>query len=118
MSDSVSALLSTLTDPLSPQDVPPSPEPDPHYSALHLAEPTLAEIMCAIKDCKASLTTQMETIYIDLSLLKQDVQTLCERTGAAEESISSIEDTLYPLFATVRVAKDEMESLKAKLNDL
>lgn len=47
------------------------------------SEPTLAQIISAIQDCKATLTAQMETIHIDFSLLKQDVQHLRDSTGAA-----------------------------------
>lgn len=73
--------------------------------------------MLAIKDYKASLTVQMESIHIDFSLLKQDVQNLRERTGA-EERFSSQEDTVHPLAATVRTATDELVSLGAKMEDL
>lgn len=48
--------------------------------------------MLAIQDCKAPLTAQIETINIDLSLLKHDIQNLCKRTGAAEECISLVGD--------------------------
>lgn len=61
---------------------------------------------------------QMETIHIDFSLFKQDVQNLCETTGATEEQISTIEDTLHPLSDTLCAATDEMTALKAKLDDL
>lgn len=74
--------------------------------------------MNAIQDCKASFITQMETIHIDFSLLNQGVQNLRDRTGAAEDRISSIEDALHPLSATVRRATDEMVSLKVKQDDL
>lgn len=68
--------------------------------------------MLAIKDCKASLTAQMETIHIDFSLLKQDLQNLRERTGAAEEHIGSLEETVCPLSATMCAATYELVTLK------
>lgn len=74
--------------------------------------------MLAIKDCKASLTVQMESIHIDFSLLKQDIQNLWERTGEAEECISSLEDTVHPSAATVCTVTDELVTLRAKLDDL
>lgn len=46
------------------------------------------------------------------------MQNLQERTGAAEELICSLEDTLYPLCATVRSVMYEMMALKAKLDYL
>lgn len=39
-------------------------------SSLSASETTLAQIMSAIKDCKATLTVDIETIHIDFSLLK------------------------------------------------
>lgn len=57
------------------------------------AEPTLADIMFPIQDCKASLTTQIESIRIDFYLLKQNLR---YRTGATEERIISLEDTVHP----------------------
>lgn len=74
--------------------------------------------MLAIQDCKSSLTVQMKTIHIDFSHLKQDIQTLRERTGEVEGSVSFLEDTVHPLSATVRTATNELEALGVKLDDL
>lgn len=114
MTDSIPVVFSTQPDPLLPQDSPLSPE-DSHASDSPQAEPTLTQIWLAIQDCKASLTTQMETIHIDFSLLDQDVQTLTERTGTAEERISTLEDIVHPLYAIMHTATDELVTLKAKL---
>lgn len=82
------------------------------------AEPTLAQIMSVNQDSKSTLTAQMETIQIDFSLLKQDVQNLWDRTGATENCTSPVEDTLTPLFTTVQEATSELAALWGKVNDL
>lgn len=74
--------------------------------------------MLAIKDCIASLTAQIETICIDFSLLKQDVQNLHDRMGAAEEPISSLEYTVHPLTATMCTTTDELVIVRVKLDEL
>lgn len=54
------------------------------------------QIMEAITDCKATLVTQIETVRIDLSLLKKDLQNLREKTEETERRISNMEDTVTP----------------------
>lgn len=64
------------------------------------------------------LTSQIVTIHIEFSLLKQDIQNLRGRTGTAEEKIDTLEDTLAPHSATVMEAYQGMVFLRSKLNDL
>lgn len=106
-------------------------QPDPlQFQSLHMdsedncspgspsTEPTLASIMLAIQDCKASLTAQIASVCMDFFLLKQDVQNLGDRAGEAEERISSLEDVVHPLSATVRDHTGEMAALCAKIYDM
>lgn len=76
-SDSLPAVFHTKADLLTSLDSPTCSE-DCNSPGPPSSEPTLAETMLAIKDCKASLTVQMESIHIDFSLLKIDVQNLRE----------------------------------------
>lgn len=81
-------------------------------------EPILSNIMMAIQDCKASLSTQIASMHMDFSLLKQDVQNLRDRTGATEEQISTLEDTVHPLSITMHDTTSEMAAFHAKIDDL
>lgn len=74
--------------------------------------------MLAIQDCKAPLSTQIASILIDFSLFKQDVQNLKDRTGANEERVSSLEDVVQPLSATLWDRTGEMATLRTKIDDL
>lgn len=60
----------------------------------------------------------METAHIDFSPLKRDVQNLRDRTGAAEERISTVEDTRAPLTTTVHEASSKLAALCAKADAL
>lgn len=51
---------------------------------------------------------------MDFSLLKQDVQNLCDRTGDAEERISTQAETVNPLSVTMRDTTSELAALGAK----
>lgn len=55
---------------------------------------------------------------MDFSLLKQDVQNLHDRTGATEESINTLKDTVHPLSIIVRDTTSEIPALRAKIDDL
>lgn len=81
VSESTPDPFDTQPDPLLPQD---SPQDSENCQATNFPsrEPTLANIMLAIQDCKASCTTQIASICMDFSLLKQDVHNLRDRTGA------------------------------------
>ena len=118
VSGSVPALFRTQAETSSSPESPAYSEDPTSPSPPPAAEPTLAEIMMAIKDVKTSLTIQMESIHIDFSLLKQDVHNLRDRTGEVEGRVSSLEDVVHPLSATMRTATDELGALRAKLDDL
>lgn len=60
----------------------------------------------------------METIHIDFSLLKQDVQNLHDRTGSAEKQISNVKDSLAPLSVSMCEISSELAALQAKVDDL
>lgn len=118
VSDSISAAFSTQPDPHSCQGSPPVLE-NGHYSNPPQKEPTLAYIMLTIQDYKASLTTQIETIHIDFSLLKQDVlYKICGSKQGQLKNIISLEHTLHPLSATMLIATDKLLLLRAKIDDL
>lgn len=67
--------------------------------------------MLAIQDWKDSLSAQISSIRMDISLLKLNVHNLRDRTGFTEECISSLEEAVYPLSTTVREHTNEMVAI-------
>lgn len=56
-----------------------------------------SEILEAIAACQTSLTTRIEEVKIDISLLRQDMQQLRDRVGESEQRLGRVEDTIPPL---------------------
>lgn len=83
-----------------------------------MKEPTLSQIMAAIKMCQSSLTNQIDTLRVDFSLLKDDVHKIRHRVTNAEQHISTVEDDLYPLSSSFRDVQAELKLHAAKLGDL
>lgn len=123
VSASTPAIFHTQTDSQLSQESQPSQDPqqpaeNDQEEIFPLNEPTLATVMLAIQDCKASLTNQIAFIRMDFSLLKQDIQNLRDRAGDMEEHISSLEDTVHPLSVNMRDNTGELVALRAKIDDL
>lgn len=55
---------------------PPPPAEDPAPERHANVEPSNTEILNAIKETHTSMSTQLETIKVDLSLLRHDLQNL------------------------------------------
>lgn len=68
-------------------------------------EPSLMQIMAVIHLCQSTLTDHIEGLRLEFSFLKQDVQKVGERTAAAEQCISSLEDTVRPQDTAAQIAK-------------
>lgn len=56
-----------------------------------------SEILEAIAACHTSLTTRIEEVKIDISLLRQEMQQLRDRVGESEQRLGRVEDTIPPL---------------------
>lgn len=48
-------------------------------SGVQVGEPTLSQIMSTIKQCQASLSMKIDTLWVDFSLLKDDVHKIRHR---------------------------------------
>lgn len=105
------------TDPLA-RPLPSSPsDSEESGSGTQRGEPTLLQIMDTIKSCHAALSTQIETIWVDFALLKDDVQRVKQRVTQMEQRISAVEDDLNPLLMQVRDMTAD-KSQEAKLGDI
>ncbi|KAE8587398.1 hypothetical protein XENTR_v10021959 [Xenopus tropicalis] len=87
------------------RSAPPSPErqvqPEQDLGPQSPPAPTTQDILTAITTCQstltATLTAKIEEVKVELSLLKQDVQNIRDRTRAIEERVSTLEDCTTPL---------------------
>lgn len=61
----------------------------------HAAADT-AKVLEAISTCQSTLTSKIEEIKVDISLIRQDMTKLRDWVTETETRISRAEDTLYP----------------------
>lgn len=92
--------------------------PPPSAPAAAASGVDQAAILAAITDCKTSLTTKIEEIKIDISLLRQDFQKLRGRVTETEGRISRVEDDLPPIQNAVEQASRDIQYLLHKQDDL
>lgn len=67
-----------------------------------------AQPLQAITSCNTSFTGKMEEIKVDISLLRQDMQRVCERVAETELRISTLEDDFAPVLPRVAVAEKQI----------
>lgn len=60
--------------------------------------------------------TQIETVRVDLSLLKHDLQNMRERTGETERNMSTMEDIESPLETDNRELRVELKACQMKID--
>lgn len=102
------------TDPLVIQ-VPPSNE---EASDSQVGEPSLSQIMATIKSCHASLSTQIETIRVDIAQLKDDVHKIRNWVTTAKHRIPAIEHALTLLMVMVQEVAADHKSQESQLEDI
>lgn len=74
--------------------------------------------MDAILSCQTTLTTQIETVQLDLSIVKHDLQKIYSRISNVEQRISDIEDVVNPLSVESRSQQAVLQEHSANLGDL
>lgn len=79
--------------------------------------PDTQKVLAAIHACQTSLTTRIEEIKIDISLLRQDAQRTRERVTEVENRVSTLEDQAVPLAHRVEEAERTIHKLRQHLDD-
>ncbi|XP_041430045.1 NIMA-related kinase 6 S homeolog isoform X1 [Xenopus laevis] len=92
-------------------------DPPRASQVVAVLEPSNAEILAAITSSHTSTTAQLESIKVDTSLLRQDLQALRERTTEAEGRISTIEDTIAPYSDIISTLQQKVATLTARAED-
>lgn len=84
-------------------------------------EPTLKDVFTAISSCNsalAGLSMQVGSMQEQLSLMRQDIQKVNERTTVVEGKVSDIEDKLPPLSRNIQRHDQLIANLLSKSDDL
>lgn len=74
--------------------------------------------MDAIQTCQTSLTAQIDTVRVDISIVKHEMQKIRARISTAEQRISDIEDALHPMTDDLRSHSQDLKEHTTKLGDL
>lgn len=107
------------TDPSSgPEQAANAPSDDADRAPGEPTEPSNKEILGAIQAAHASTTAQLDTITIDISLLRQDMQKLRERTTEVEQRVSRLEDTARPLPSDLARVQKQLAEMTDKADDI
>lgn len=77
-----------------------------------------ARVLEAISLCQSTLTTKIEEVKVDISLIRQDMTKIRERVTETEARISRAEDTIYPLQHSQEDLKRQIQILAQKHDDL
>lgn len=76
------------------------------------------KVLEAISLCQSTLTTKIEEMKVDISLLRHDMTKLRERVTEAETRLGRAEDTLYPLQHSQEDLQRQVQQLAQKQDDL
>lgn len=71
----------------------------------------------AISDCKSTLTSKIEEVKIDVSLICQDLQKLRDRVTETEARISHVEEEIPPLQVHTERLQHQLNMVLAKQDD-
>lgn len=80
--------------------------------------PATSKVLEAIATCQTMLTTKIEEVKVDISLMRQDMQKLRDRVGEAEHRISEVEDSLPPLQSSSDRLQQQVHLILQKQDDM
>lgn len=89
-------------------------------SATEEAPPTgdTARILEAVSLCQTTLTSKIEEVKIDISLIRQDIHKLRERVSETERRIGQVEDDISPLQVTTERLQYQLNVALSKQDDM
>lgn len=85
---------------------------------MEQSEAATNKVLDAIALCQSMLTTKIEEVKIDVSLIRQDLSTLRDRVAETETRIGRAEDILHPLQHTTDEVRRQLQQLSAKQDDM
>lgn len=93
--------------------------PAEHEASLTDQPPNdTAKVLEAISLCQSTLTSKIEEVKVDISLIRHDMTKLRERVTESETRIGRVEDTLHPLQNTQEDMQRQLQQLAQKQDDL
>lgn len=76
------------------------------------------KVLGAIALCQSTLTTKIEEVKIDVSLIRQDLSTLRDRVAETMTRISRAEDILHPFQHTTGEVRCQLQQISTKQDDM
>lgn len=89
-----------------------SPAPDEHTSS------DTAKVLEAIALCQSTLTSRIEEVKIDISLIRQDIQKLWNRVTETERRVGHVEDDLHPLQISTEQLQHQLSMVLSKQDEM
>ena len=77
-----------------------------------------ARLLEAITLCRTALTTQIEEVRTDISLIRHDLHKLRDRVKTAETSVGAVEDAIPPLQESSDRMQRQIHQLFSKQDDM
>lgn len=77
-----------------------------------------ARILEAVSVCQTTLTSKIEEVKVDISLIRQDIHKLRERVSETERGIGQAEDELPPLQINVERLQYQLNTVLSKQDEM
>ncbi|KAJ1209239.1 hypothetical protein NDU88_004617 [Pleurodeles waltl] len=84
---------------------------------LSAGEPSRAEVLAAIEDSRVALEGKIETVAVEVNLLKADLRKVLDKVKVAGGSIAEIQSEVGTLQSQVAQATSTVGQLEARLED-
>lgn len=77
-----------------------------------------ARILDAVSLCQTTLTSRIEEVKVDISLIRQDMHKLRERVTEAERRVGQVEDDIPPLQITTERLQHQLNVVLSKQDEM
>lgn len=82
-----------------------------------LEQSNFTALMQAITDCKSTLTGKIDSLQLELALIRKDVDTVQSRITTVEHRVSDTEDMLHDHAASLHTLKAKVKCLESCTED-